>query len=205
MANNFRKQFCIIVVSMLILASTYAKPIEAHANVGQKTRLPKTFLTLADKVKEAGATVKNRVKKLYNCLIGDENCSANEVILARLIVIIATAGIYHTVSSWLLRIKSHRARRRMERKRLERLERLARDEHKKKKREEREKADLQKKLDELPKYVPGTDCCICQDTPTVKNPLVKPNCGNPHDRFCFNCLANWSKRSRTCPICRGAL
>lgn len=43
-------------------------------------------------------------------------------------------------------------------------------------------------------------CCVCFDD--FKAPVVDPNCNNA---FCAECIYNWVKAKKTCPLCRHSL
>jgi hypothetical protein len=196
--NKYCKLLCVTLVGFGILLSISTNCLESDALGVKKRHLFRFIIILKHKMETAGSAAKKRITKLYKSFIGDESCSANEVILARLIVIIATVEIYHNVafSSWWIRIQSHKAIQHMKRKRLERLEH-----------EQRKTSRTGQEAAALPNFNPDRDCCICREQPlTANNFFVEPRCGNKHSgKICIQCLNTWSEKNNTCPICRGLL
>ncbi len=47
----------------------------------------------------------------------------------------------------------------------------------------------------------STECCICLDEIINLN-LFKVKCYNCHNTFHNNCLRNWFKHNKSCPLCR---
>jgi len=62
----------------------------------------------------------------------------------------------------------------------------------------KEKEDLERKMHLIQDRIRATDMCtICLDTPKVKT--ITRCCNNA---FCFECLASWMRKKRTCPLCK---
>ncbi len=189
MANNtLQKQLCMALVGAGMLISTCASSLDALVSVAQKLRLPQIALTLENKVKNAGSGAKKRIKKIYDCLRGDESCTANEIILTRVIAVIVAIEIYHhlQLSSWWIRIKSRRARLRMERERRE---------------AEEKRGPIE------------TSCCCCLSEENELNTgvwlrdLPCPGIPTHPSQICTKCLPRlasdpYDASKIPCPICR---
>lgn len=119
MPNTPWTQLSTIVMSMLMLTTACAMPLEAQTP-HQETILHKN--SLRNKAKKMQSVAQRHIKRIYKSLIGSKDCSKKEVLRTRLILIIATTIViyYKGYQQIAERTKQHIERERIEQERQER-------------------------------------------------------------------------------------
>ncbi len=117
-----------------------------------------------------------RIKKIYDCIMGnDENCTPDEIILTRTILIIGAAQLYYRIVYSPMLIEW-----------------------------QRQKALKQKQHKSAPSPTLTKDkkCCVCFENEQLSD--IPCNGGWHAQQICTTCLSLWKQKSSTCPVCRAA-
>jgi len=157
-------------------------PLETEATAPQKSSLSKNGLQ--NKVRHVGSTIKRRVRKVYKSARGDNDCSPEEIMLTRLLLLITFAKIYHKLyfSPYWMRIKRNRTLQAM------------------KKRHATSADVVGSETDK------ASQCCICLEEGLSDLGDVPCSSKIAHtDKICIVCLTDLHTRGMDCPLCRGAL
>jgi len=124
------------------------------------------------------AGIKKRIKKVYDCLTGSETCSPDEIILARVSMIIAGIEIYRTMHAplwWLERQRQHVLQQKT------------------------------KALSNSTDVIEEVQCCICFGKENLGGiPCISPEVAHS-SQVCINCLVHLKIRKASCPVCRAVL
>lgn len=165
-----------------------------HMKTQKMVHLPNIKITPQSALRKIGIKTRNRLKRVYKSLLGDEECTSNEIILSRLLFLLLAAEVYiHAKSQWYeLYKKSIEARKRMEtRKCME--------------------AERKERLAAYPEDDDGERCCVCFSEPEIIIPCKN---SHPASKICSTCLDRlynpvnygiYGTKPGKCPLCREML